>query len=89
MPDTDTLTVLGTVGWANRRLAALGLAQTHCVVYTMRAARLLDVSGRELRVVEDDCASFAVFRLVAEFEALLLDYLRPVTVNDPRLRQAR
>ena len=64
------------VSWGNKRLAGWGLDDTVCIVYTARAARLLNTKGREMMVVDGD-PLVSVTLLLARFEASIRSLLAP------------
>lgn len=68
MNQEDTRKMLTAIGWANARMAKLGLPA--CVVHSFGVARMLSATGLELKVVEDGdgTAESAIVLLVAQFE---------------------
>ncbi len=62
--------MLESVGWANERIARLGLEDAVAVVYTRGSARLLNALGRELLALEGDALSGCCL-LVARLEGAL------------------
>lgn len=68
--------MLDCVGWANRRIAAMGLDQTVCILYCARVALLVDAHGRTLdrQAASDDsgdtarAAQVAIGVLLLRFE---------------------